>query len=231
MTRADSIEMTLPAILACPATVANCAFAILCGRLLHRFSIRKKWLLANPDQTNEKRYGKAYSRAASMKHFWKNREACLARRRAWYQKNREYCLVRASEYGKAHYAENKAKIIARGNAWTKRKYESEPSFRMMIALRVRLRRLVHREARDPRTDYLGCTKEEFFAHIEKQFKDGMTWNNYGRGRGKWTIDHIKPVSRFDHTDKEQMRACWHFSNLQPLWYEDNCRKNARPNAV
>ena len=33
-------------------------------------------------------------------------------------------------------------------------------------------------------------------HLERQFLPGMSWDNYGRGKGKWQIDHIIPRSTF-----------------------------------
>ena len=38
-------------------------------------------------------------------------------------------------------------------------------------------------------EYLCCTIAEFKAHIEKQFKEGMSWDNHG----EWHIDHIIPI--------------------------------------
>ena len=48
----------------------------------------------------------------------------------------------------------------------------------------------------------------------------MNWENYG----KWHIDHIKPISKFDMTDQEEQKKCFHWSNLQPLWAEENISK-------
>jgi hypothetical protein len=31
----------------------------------------------------------------------------------------------------------------------------------------------------------------------------MTWSNYGRGLGKWSIDHITPLDSFNLINKEQ----------------------------
>ena len=52
----------------------------------------------------------------------------------------------------------------------------------------------------------------------------MSWENYGRGSGEWQCDHVLPVSSFDHADPEQQKICWHYSNTQPLWSEDNKAK-------
>jgi hypothetical protein len=64
---------------------------------------------------------------------------------------------------------------------------------------------------------LGCSIEEFKEHIEKKFKKGMTWNNYG----EWELDHIKPCCSFDLTDLEQQKLCFHYTNIQPLWKKEH----------
>lgn len=72
---------------------------------------------------------------------------------------------------------------------------------------------------------LGCTIPELKAHLEKQFKPGMSWSNYGY-RG-WHIDHIVPLSSFKLTDPEQQRKATHYTNLQPLWRFENQSKSAK----
>ena len=65
--------------------------------------------------------------------------------------------------------------------------------------------------------------EELIAHLEKKFKPGMTWNNYG----EWEIDHIKPDSLFiyeSYNDKE-FKKSWALDNLQPLWKNENASKS------
>lgn len=73
---------------------------------------------------------------------------------------------------------------------------------------------------------VGYTLEELMIHLEKQFVDGMSWENYGLGEGQWSIDHIMPRTFFKfetHTDEEFLR-CWSLKNLQPLWHLDNIKK-------
>ncbi len=52
----------------------------------------------------------------------------------------------------------------------------------------------------------------------------MTWENYGP---VWHVDHIRPCAKFDLTDHDQQRACFHWTNLQPLFAKDNLQKNAK----
>ena len=74
-------------------------------------------------------------------------------------------------------------------------------------------------------EYLGCTIEEFKNHIEKQFKDGMTWDNYG----EWEIDHKIPLmySVSQRPTIEQVSERLHYTNTQPLWKDENLSKGNR----
>lgn len=72
----------------------------------------------------------------------------------------------------------------------------------------------------------GCTSVELKRHLESLFTEGMSWSNWGRGRGCWNIDHIIPLAAFDMRDREQRHKANHYSNLRPLWYEENAKKGA-----
>jgi hypothetical protein len=51
----------------------------------------------------------------------------------------------------------------------------------------------------------------------------MTWDNYGERH----VDHIRPLSSFDLTVREEFLQACHFTNLQPLWAEENISKGAK----
>lgn len=73
---------------------------------------------------------------------------------------------------------------------------------------------------------LGCSVNELKIYLKDKFIEGMTWNNWG----KWHIDHIKPLSKFDLSDRKQYLEAVNYSNLQPLWATDNLKKGNRFNA-
>lgn len=73
-------------------------------------------------------------------------------------------------------------------------------------------------------ELLGCSIEECRKYLESKFLPGMTWKNSGNGKNKWNIDHIIPCSAFDLSYYEQQKLCFHYTNLQPLWCEDNQKK-------
>ena len=69
---------------------------------------------------------------------------------------------------------------------------------------------------------LGCSIDELKTYLESKFQLGMTWDNWSKDG--WHIDHIKPLSSFDLTDKKQLLEACHYTNLQPLWATDNLSK-------
>jgi hypothetical protein len=70
-------------------------------------------------------------------------------------------------------------------------------------------------------ELVGCSVED----LKKQFRDGMSWENYGRYG--WHMDHIKPCASFNLINKEEQKECFHYTNLQPLRAEKNLSKAAK----
>lgn len=68
--------------------------------------------------------------------------------------------------------------------------------------------------------------EALVIHLESQFRDGMTWDNYG---SYWHIDHIRPKSWFvyETAEDEEFKKCWSLENLQPLTASENRSKSNR----
>lgn len=72
--------------------------------------------------------------------------------------------------------------------------------------------------------YVGLSVNEFRQYIESKFIDGMSWDNYGRGSGKWCIDHIKRCREFDLTKETERQQCFNYRNLRPMWEPDNFKR-------
>ena len=106
------------------------------------------------------------------------------------------------------------------------RYYTDINYKLASILRNRLNTVLKVNLPTQHTkDFLGCTLEEFRIYIENQFKPGMTWENHGVHG--WHIDHIKPCASFDLSKPEEQAKCFHYSNLQPLWAEENLRKNGK----
>lgn len=98
------------------------------------------------------------------------------------------------------------------------------NFKLADSLRCRLRSAIKKNTKTgSAVRDLGCTIEELKVYLEKQFKDGMTWQNHG----KWHIDHIIPLISFNLEDREQFLKACHYTNLQPLWAKDNLSKGGK----
>lgn len=81
-------------------------------------------------------------------------------------------------------------------------------------------------------EYFILTPEELREHLESQFEDWMTWENYGNGEGFWNIDHIIPQSElpYDSLEHPNFLKCWGLSNLRPLCSIKNSSKGNRMEA-
>ena len=106
----------------------------------------------------------------------------------------------------------------------KRKYRKYPLNKIKHNLRRRMRDFLKKAASETMSisGLIGCNSLEFKHHIEKQFRRGMTWDNYGT---YWHVDHILPCASFDHTNKMQVAQCWHYTNLRPLRATENMLKS------
>ncbi len=110
---------------------------------------------------------------------------------------------------------------ARANQRRKR-MASDPSARIRNAVQSRMWAALKGRTDGALFSRLGYSADEMVAHLERQFVEGMSWDNYGR----WHVDHIRPCASFDLTDPEQFAECWALSNLAPLWAADNIRKGS-----
>jgi hypothetical protein len=103
-------------------------------------------------------------------------------------------------------------------------YYNNPTHKIACCLRSRLKEALKKFKKSKSTEKLvGCSFENLKKYLELKFTEGMNWKNHG----KWHIDHIVPCSSFDLSKEEEQRACFHFSNLQPLWAKDNLVKGCK----
>lgn len=139
------------------------------------------------------------------KYIKENKEYVSERRKRNYQKTRKACIQMVAKYQKNKMSTNPL-------------YKLSHNVRCLIRNSFKLKRF----KKNSKTEQiLGCSFEEFKKHIEKQFKEGMSWDN----RSKWHIDHIIPLA----TAKTEIDVIKlnHYANLQPLWAEDNLKKGSK----
>ena len=164
----------------------------------------------------------------------KNSERNRENERIWRKNNPE----KTHEYGRRSREKNPEKCIESGRRWRKDNPDREKEFRRRSNAKLRSTikgRLSARMAERIRNSLnggkggrhweslIGYTAEQLKRHIEKQFIDGMTWNNMGA----WHIDHKIPVSvhNFNSVECIDFLRCWSLKNLRPMWAVENRQKN------
>lgn len=121
------------------------------------------------------------------------------------------------EYRRVHQKANSKRI----NLTNKRRRDNNPLVKLKDNIRRRINKAINGKKNKKTIEYLGCEIEQYKEYLEKQFTNGMTWENYG----EWHIDHIVPLASTQ--TKEELEKLFHYTNTQPLWGTDNCRKGAR----
>lgn len=127
------------------------------------------------------------------------------------------------------YNNNKEAIIKQNTEYQEKKKKNDPAFKkqkeiqtkMYIAMSIWPRK---REYKTKLTEYLGCDFKFIHAYIEGKFLDGMTWENRGSGENCWQLDHKIPQCEFDFNDEEEIKKCWNYKNLQPIWVKAHKQK-------
>lgn len=149
-------------------------------------------------------------------YYEKNRELINKRQRRYRQLNNDKMKNNNEKYKKyrkqyyKNYAKNRRKI--------------DLSFKLEGILRCRFKKALKTNSKSSSTlQLLGCSIPELKIYLENQFKPGMTWENHGL----WHIDHIIPCCSFNLSLDEEQKKCFHYSNLQPLWAEENLKKGGR----
>lgn len=113
------------------------------------------------------------------------------------------------------------------NAREKERLITEPDYMLKKRLRNNILKYLKKDGIKKScstSDLLGCSHEFFKSYFESKFVDGMTWEMFCTS-DKIHIDHIIPVDAFDLTNEDEVRKCFHYTNLQPLWKKDNLSKS------
>lgn len=127
---------------------------------------------------------------------------------------------------KEYYQNNKKEYIKRTSNYQVARCKVDPLFKLERNLRARLYHALKNQKADKkyRTKQLtGCELPFLKEYFESKFTEGMSWENHG----EWHVDHIRPCCSFNLTNEEEQKACFHYTNLQPLWAKDNLSKGGK----
>lgn len=192
-------------------------------------------------------------RAKTKKWYAENKERALANSKAWAQRNgtkvsvskkkwkdanREAVRLSDKEYRAANREKRRVALQAwRGANIEKAREKSRrasakrlntPKGKLSSNISREIRASINRNAKGRRhwETLVDFTIDQLKAHIEKLFKPGMNWENYGTA---WHIDHKIPVAvhNFERPEDIDFRLCWSLKNLQPMEKLKNISKGAK----
>ena len=159
----------------------------------------------------------------SDKRYYKSNKEKISEYYSEWRKNKKENL---KEYQKKWREENRDKLRKTKRDYERNRKATDPLYKLISNFRTAIYQVLKEnniEKNKSYFDILGYTPEELIIHLEKQFKDGMTWDNYGI----WHVDHKFPITSFDIQEMgdEEFMKCWCLDNLQPMWGEENIRKS------
>jgi len=135
---------------------------------------------------------------------------------------KKYKKHHSEVYMKEYREKNKIQIAKKHLEYITNKRKTDINYRLTENLRKRLNHALKGDTKFSSVlKLLGCSLESLKKHLESQFKPGMFWNNYG----EWHIDHIRSCYTFNLSKLSEQRKCFNWTNLQPLWAEENCSKH------
>jgi hypothetical protein len=188
------------------------------------FKEERKIRESDPKYSNQKKeWGKKKYQTEEYKE--KNRERC---KNSEYKEKRKQYL---KEYKTSNmYIETRKKYKESGKLReaqrkSREKRQKDPKRRLDHSIGTAIwKALKSDKAGRSWETILGYTLNELIVHLEKQFTEEMTWENYG---SYWHIDHIKPRSWFTYQSPEDsdFKECWSLTNLKPLSAEENRLKS------
>ena len=151
-----------------------------------------------------------------------NKEYMSNKSKTWYEQNKEH----RKQYHKEYREKNIDKIRQTKRDYERNRKARDPLYKLISNFRTAIYTVLKESNVDKYGHYfdvLQYTPEELINHLEKQFKDDMTWDNYGI----WHVDHKFPITSFDIQEMgdEEFMKCWSLGNLQPMWGIDNIKKS------
>lgn len=159
-------------------------------------------------------------RKRNAESYLRNRQKRIQYQKDYAAENEEFLRNRRAELRKLWTPEQ-----IEGERARKRKHKKTPRIRLKENLRSRIHVALMTNQKAGRTlDLLGCSIPEWRDFLTSMFRPGMSWDNYGK---VWEIDHVKPCAKFDLSLESEQKACFNWSNTQPLTIFENRRKADR----
>jgi len=181
------------------------------------------------DQKKRKKYHKNYRqkhiaelKLLKHKYYITNCHKIIEAVKKYRENNKD----RVNECTKQRYWKNIQSNRLKACKYMKNRKLKDPKFKLKQAVNSSIYKSIKGNRAGRKWECLvGYTVNDLMKHLEKQFKEGMTWENYG----EWQIDHIIPIAVFNFNKVQDIdfKKCWGLKNLQPLWAMENDSKDAK----
>lgn len=155
-----------------------------------------------------------------QERYKKNRNKILQQTKEYVSLNKE----KRRAYEKQWYQDNKPTLLVKHRKYKKFRYDNDPLYKLQCCCTSSIYQALKSSKNGSSIlDYLPYTMVELKTHLENQFDEKMSWNNYG---SYWHIDHIIPQSKLKYSSMtdDNFQKCWALNNLQPLEALTNIRK-------
>ena len=142
--------------------------------------------------------------------------------KVWSEKNRDHL----NNYHKEWREKNINKHRENKRNYEKNRKSNDPLYKLIGNFRTAIYQVLKENNIKKNGHYfeiLKYTPEQLIEHLEKQFSDEMTWDNYGL----WHVDHKHPISLYNIKEigDDEFLKCWSLDNLQPMWGCENIKKS------
>ena len=163
-------------------------------------------------------YCKTCHSLATGSYYKRHRDQATISSRVWRNTHKKRSAAITSKWGKANRKTINSRRKSRRDTDLNYKIECYVRTRLWVAVQGGLK--AGSSIKD-----CGCPTDTLRERIESLFWPGMTWDNWGPDG--WHIDHDIPLSAFDLGNREQFLSANHYTNLSPLWHDDNLSKSDR----
>ena len=159
---------------------------------------------------------------------------CICCRTQYYNENCDQII----EYKKKYYLDNRDQINENPKNYIKQNREKiriyeknrkKTDLNFKIPCNLRSRTSPAFKSQNVRKtnktfDLLGCSHSFFKNWIVHQLYSNMTLENNG---SVWQIDHCLPIASFNLLDESDMKKCFNWINIRPMYSNENNSKNKK----
>lgn len=191
-----------------------------------KFAEENKELIAKKNKDYQEKNAEQLSK--KRKEFYrKNAERMKKKSRTYYKNN----VGARAEYRRTYLQNNKDKTNKYQREYQRERSKTDVRYKLALRLRGRLKSAVQGNfKKGSAVKMLGCSIDEFKEYIEKQFKPGMSWENWAHDG--WHLDHIIPLlaSEIDLEKHEDQLIVCNWKNFVPMWAGENLSKGNKMTA-